>query len=155
MPEEKEKEAFVNPIDGEKIAKDPHLLPYAHERGGATIRPVDKGKITGLAMSAMYEQTDMQLDQIKAQIELLARQANEIQNRMTISEQIYAAEINIDPIIGRTYHLYNRSNGQPVMSLVSPAEWGPNPPYEFVATMKLLGDHTWDILERREDQSGQ
>jgi hypothetical protein len=142
---------FVNPIDAEKIAENPHLLPYAHERGGATIKPVDKGKIKGLAMTAMYEQTDMQLDQIKAQIELLARQANEIQHRMTISERIYEAEMGIDPIVGRTYYLYARKNGKSVLSLVSPAEWGPNPPYNYIATIKLLADHTWDILERRED----
>ena len=152
MPPEEEKEEFVNPIDAEKIAKDPHLLPYAHERGGATIKPVDRGKVKGLAMTAMYEQTDMQLDQIKAQIELLARQANEIQQRMTISEQIYEAEMNIDPIIGRTYYLYNRpKTGKPVMSLVSPAEWGPRPPYNYVATIKLLADRTWDVLERVDD----
>ena len=96
MAEEKDEE-FMNPIDGDKIARDPHRLPYAHERGGATIKPVDRGKITGLAMSAMYEQTDMQLDQIRAQIELLARQANEIQQRMTVSERIYGAEMSIDP----------------------------------------------------------
>jgi hypothetical protein len=142
---------FVNPIDAEKIAENPHLLPYAHERGGATIKPVDKGKIKGLAMTAMYEQTDMQLDQIKAQIELLARQANEIQNRMTISERIYEAEMGIDPIVGRIYYLYVRKNGKSVLSLVSPAEWGPSPPYDYIATIKLLADHTWDILERRED----
>ncbi|MEM9835847.1 MAG: DUF2452 domain-containing protein [Bacteroidota bacterium] len=151
---------FVNPIDAEKIAENPHLLPYAHERGGATIKPVDKGKIKGLAMTAMYEQTDMQLDQIKAQIELLARQANEIQHRMTISEQIYEAEMNIDPIVGRTYYLYRRPSkgeasniqqselGRSVLSLISPAEWGPNPPYHYVATIKLLADRTWEILER-------
>lgn len=155
-------ENFVNPIDAEKIAENPHLLPYAHERGGATIKAVDKGKIKGLAMTAMYEQTDMQLDQIKAQIELLARQANEIKNRMTISEQIYTAEMNIDPIVGRTYYLYRRPEkphrrsrgdhqpGAPVMSLVSPAEWGPNPPYHYVATIKLLADHTWEVIERTE-----
>lgn len=144
-------EDFVNPIDAEKIAENPHLLPYAHERGGATIKPIDKGKVKGLAMTAMYEQTDMQLDQIKAQIELLARQANEIQNRMTISERIYEAEINIDPIIGRTYYLYRRpSNNQSVMSLVSPAEWGPKPPYHYIASVKLLADHTWEIIERSE-----
>lgn len=155
---------FVNPIDGEKIAENPHLLPYAHERGGASIKPVDKGKITGLAMTAMYEQTDMQLDQIKAQIELLARQANEIQQRMTISERIYEAEINIDPIVGRTYYLYRRPEkpaprsrgehkpGGSVLSLVSPADWGNNPPYHYLATVKLLADHTWDILERAEEE---
>ncbi len=144
-------ESIINPIDGEKIAENPHLLPYAHERGGASIKPMDKGKVVGLAMSAMYEQTDMQLDQIKAQIELLARQANEIQNRMTISERIYEAEMGIDPIVGRTYHLYTRKDGTNVMSLVSPEEWGPKIPFDFVATIKLLADHTWDILVRRED----
>ncbi len=141
---------MINPIDGDKVALNPHLLPYAHERGGATIKAVDKGKIKGLAMSAMYEQTDMQLDQIKAQIELLARQANEIQQRMTVSERIYAAEMNIDPIVGRTYYLYERTNGRHVMSLVSPEEWGPRPPYNYIATVKLLGDHTWEVIARRE-----
>ena len=149
MAEEKDKK-LVNPIDGEKIARDPHLLPYAHERGGATVKPVDRGKITGLAMSAMYEQTDMQLDQIRAQIELLARQANEIQQRMTVSERIYGAEMSIDPIVSRTYYLYERANGKNVLSLVSPAEWGPRPPYDYIATVKLLGDHTWEVVERRE-----
>jgi len=143
---------IINPIDGEKIAENPHLLPYAHERGGASIKPVDTGKIKGLAMTAMYEQTDMQLDQIRAQIELLARQASEIQNRMTISERIYEAQMGIDPIIGRTYHLYVRDNGENLLSMVSPAEWGPRIPFRFVATVKLLADHTWEIIERREDQ---
>jgi hypothetical protein len=150
---DKEKEAIHNPIDGDKVALNPHLLPYAHERGGATIKAIDKGKVKGLAMSAMYEQTDMQLDQIKAQIELLARQANEIQQRMTVSERIYQAEMNIDPIVGRTYYLYERSSGRHVMSLVSPAEWGPRPPYDYIATVKLLGDHTWEVIERREEGS--
>lgn len=144
-------EQIINPIDGEKIAVDPHLLPYAHERGGATIKPMDKGKVRGLAMSAMYEQTDMQLDQIKAQIELLARQANEIQHRMTISERIYEAEMGIDPIIGRTYYLYVRESGENLMSMVSPAEWGQRIPFKYIATIKLLADHTWETIERRED----
>ncbi len=149
MAEEKD-EKFINPIDGEKVALNPHLLPYAHERGGATIRPVDRGKIKGLAMHAMYEQTDMQLDQIRAQIELLARQASEIQQRMTVSERIYEAEMRIDPIVSRTYYLYERSDGTNVLSLVSPAEWGSRPPYDYIATVKLLGDHTWEVVERRE-----
>lgn len=150
MSDKREQGEIFHPIDKDKIATGPHLLPYAHERGGAAVKPVDKGKIKGLAMTAMYEQTDMQLDQIKAQIELLARQANEIQQRMTVSERIYAAEMSIVPIISRTYYLYERSNGKNVLSLVSPVEWGPKPPYDYLATVKLLGDHTWEVIERRE-----
>ncbi|PHI21699.1 hypothetical protein CEQ90_01985 [Lewinellaceae bacterium SD302] len=149
---------YVNPIDGDKIADKAHLLTYGVERGAVSIKAVDEGKIKGLALNSMYEQTDMQLDQIKAQIELLARQANEIQNRMTISEEIYKAEMNIDPIVGRIYYLYRRpakdgekaprGTTKPVLSLVSPKEWGPSPPYHYIATVKLLGDHTWEVLER-------
>lgn len=147
-----EKDETVNPIDGDKVALNPHLLPYAHERGGTVIKPMDKGKVTGLAMTAMYEQTDMQLDQIKAQMELLAKQAREIQQRTSISERIYEAEINIDPLVGRTYYLYRRANGKHVLSLISPAEWGAKPPYDYLATVKLLGDHTWEIIERRDEE---
>ncbi|OAV45536.1 DUF2452 domain-containing protein [Lewinella sp. 4G2] len=147
-----EKELIINPIDGDKIAENPHLLPYAHERGGATIKPMDAGKVKGLAMTAMYEQTDMQLDQIKAQIELLAKQANAIQQRMSISERIYQAQMGIDPIISRTYYLYEKKSGGNVLSMVSPQEWGPNGPYTYIATVKLLGDHTWDVLKKADAQ---
>jgi hypothetical protein len=31
-----------------------------------------------------------------------------------------------------------------MLSLVSPKEWGPSMPFKkFVATVKLLADHTW------------
>lgn len=135
-----------NPIDKDKVAEDPHLLPYAHTVGGAVIKPVDKGRVKGLAVSAMYEQTDMQLDQIKEQINLLAQQAKAIQNRVEISEKIYLCQMNFKPLIGHIYHLYTRSNGEEVLSMVGPKEWGRTSPLEFVATVKLLADHTWEII---------
>ncbi|MEN0003656.1 MAG: DUF2452 domain-containing protein [Bacteroidota bacterium] len=148
MAEEKEQKEFINPIDPDKIAENPHLLPYAHTVGGAVIKPIDKGRVKGRAVSAMYEQTDLQLDQIKQQIELLAQQAKSIHDRVQISEQIYGAEMNFEPLISFTYHLYRRSNGKYVLSMVGPKEWGLNSPYEFVATVKMLADHTWEILEK-------
>lgn len=141
------KKEKINPIDKDKIAENPHLLPYAHTRGGVTIKPVDKGRVKGRAVTAMYEQTDIQLDQIREQIELLAKQAQDIQRRVEISEKIYLAEMNFEPIISKTYHLYLRSSGKHVLSMVSPQEWGKNPPFEFVSTVKLLADHTWEVLE--------
>jgi hypothetical protein len=146
MPEQPQEE-FINPIDKDKIAENPHLLPYAHTRGGVSIKPTDKGKAKGRAVRAMYEQTDMDLDQIRQQIELLATQAKAIQNRVTISERIYLAEMNFGPIIGKIYYLYRRDNGNDVMSMIAPAEWGSKAPYHYVATIKLLADHTWEVLD--------
>ena len=136
-----------NPIDKDKVTDNPHNLPYAHTVGGVEIRPIDKGRVKGRAVSAMYEQTNMQLDQIRQQIELLAQQARKIRERVEISEKIYLADMNFEPLVGFTYHLYERTNGQHVLSMVGPREWGAQPPYPFVATVRLLADHTWEVLE--------
>ncbi|MFK8102129.1 MAG: DUF2452 domain-containing protein [Saprospiraceae bacterium] len=144
----KVKEGFQNPIDKDKIAENPHLLPYAHTVGGAVIKPEDKGRIKGLAVSAMYEQTDQQIGQIREQMELLAQQAKAIQDRIHVSEAIYLAEMNFKPLISHQYHLYKKSDEKHVLSMIGPKEWGKNPPYEFVASVKLLADHTWDITSQ-------
>lgn len=149
MSEQKDKQeqdTFVNPIDKDKIAENPHLLPYAHTVGGAVIKPIDKGRVKGLALSAMYEQTDVQLDQIRKQVELLAQQAQAIHDRVQISEDIYQAEMGFKPLISHTYHLYKKKDGTNVLSMVAPNEWGTKPPYEFTASVRLLSDHTWDII---------
>ena len=143
-----EDEGFVNPIDKDKVTDIPSILPYAHTVGGAVIKPIDKGRVKGLAVSAMYEQTEMQLDQIRQQINLLAEQANHIKNRVKISEDIYNADMNFKPLIGHIYHLYLNKNQRNVLSMIGPNEWGKSKPYKFVATVKLLADHTWDILNK-------
>lgn len=144
---EKQEEQWVNPIDPDKIAENPHLLPYAHSVGGAVIKPIDKGRVKGRAVAAMYEQTDLQLNQIKEQIDLLAAQARKLHERVQLSEEIYQTDMNFEPLIGRTYYLYRRASGLTVLSMVSPQEWGSKPPYTFLASVKMLADHTWEILE--------
>ena len=136
-----------NPIDKDKITEAPHLLPYAHTVGGVVIKPIDKGKVKGRAVTAMYEQTNLQMDQIRQQVELLAKQAKKLQDRVKISEDIYTADMSFEPLIGFTYHLYKRANGKSLLSMIAPSEWGSNPPYEFIATVRMLADHTWDVLE--------
>ena len=145
------KKVSNNPIDPDKIAEDPHLLPYAHTVGGSVIKPIDKGRVKGRAVSAMYDQTNMQLDQIRQQVELLMQQAQKIHDRVSISEDIYLAEMNSEPLIGFDYHLYIRSNGKNVLSMVGPDEWGTHPPMTFRATVKLLADHTWEVLKMNEN----
>ncbi len=137
-----------NPIDKDKIAENPHLLPYAHHVGSAIIRPIDKGKEKGLSMTAMYQQTESSLTQIKEQVETLIKQAQEIHDRIDLSEKIYESEVGFRPLIGQVYHLYKKKDGKSVISLISPVEWNEKCPYDFIASMRMLADHTWDILEK-------
>jgi hypothetical protein len=120
------------------------VLPYSASVSGAVIRPNEEGMIKHKALTAMEEQTNMQLDQIKKQIELLALQAQEIQKRKELSMMIYNAKLLFKPNIGQTYYLYEKNDGNHMLSLVSPKEWGPAGPFKkFVAAVRLLADHTW------------
>jgi hypothetical protein len=143
-----EEQAFVNPIDKDKVAENPGLLPYAHTSGSAVIRPEDRGRIRGNAMTAMYDQTDRQMEQLRRQMETLVSQAKSLQNRMSVSEIIYKAEVNFQPVIHHIYHLYQRkSDGTNLLSMIAPHEWGRKNPMEHLATVRLLGDHTWEVLD--------
>ncbi len=141
-----------NPIDPEKVADNPHLLPYGHHVGSASIKPVDKSKVKGKAVAAMQEQTGQQLGQIKKQMQTLAQQANEIQKRVEISEKIYDADTSFEPQIGHTYYLYERKEGQYVLSMIGPDDWGKTMPFkEYLAAVQLLADHTWKVLDNEDD----
>ena len=137
--------AKENPIDKEQVTDIPNVLPYPHHRGSALIKPEDQGKVKGKALKAMYQQTDKQLDQIKEQIELLARQANDIKHRVEISEKVYQAEIRFEPVMGVDYYLYEKEDQRWVISMISPAEWQKGCPYQFIAKIQLLADHTWQV----------
>lgn len=131
----------------DKTTENPGILPYAHHSGSALIKPEDKGKITGRAVAAMHSQTDMQMSQIYQQMQLLADQAKKIQARIEVSERIYQASIAFEPLINHHYFLYQKSDGTDFMSMIAPEEWGRKKDFaEFIAEVKLLADHTWDIL---------
>lgn len=139
---------FKNPIDKDKTAEEPGLIAYPHTVGSIAIRPEDEGKLKSRALSAMREQTNKQLAQIQKQATLLAKQAQGIQKRIEISEKIYTAELSFEPFIGHTYHLYKKEAVYRLY-MISPDEWGKTKPehLEFINSVKLLSDHTWEIVD--------
>ena len=138
---------MINPIDKDKVAEFPGLLPYAHNIGSIFVRPEDVGKLKTRAFTAMREQTNKQFQQIQKQAELLAQQANELKRRVEMSEKIYQAEISFEPFVGNTYFLYKKAEHYRLM-MIAPDEWGRIKPtnLEFISEVKLLSDHTWEIL---------
>lgn len=124
--------------------KQMSVLPYASSVGGVAIRPTKEGVIRHQALQAMEEQTNMQLDQIREQIELLARQAQEIVKRKELGLMMYEAKLNFRPVIGHVYHLYQKNDDSYLLSMVSPQEWGGAGPFkQFITSARLLADHTW------------
>lgn len=148
MSTKKEESTFQNPIDPDKITENPSTLPYAHTVGSAIIKPTKQAVIRSTALNAMEEQTDMQLAQIKEQIDLLAKQAQAIQDRKELAARIYEARIQFKPEINHVYHLYIDHNDEHVLSMIGPDEWTKPKFKQFLFTVKLLADHTWDVLAK-------
>jgi hypothetical protein len=134
-------------INTEYYHKQLSVLPYSASVSGALIKPNEEGIIKHKALTAMEEQTNMQLTQIRQQIELLAMQAQEIHKRKELSLLIYDAKLSFKPNIGQVYYLYEKKDGGHMLSLVSPKEWGNSLPFnKFIAAVQLLADHTWKEL---------
>ena len=90
-------------------------------------------------MSAMKEQTERQLTQLYDQMHTLVKQANGIKNRVKVSERIYMAKMSFEPIIWKTYYLYQKENDDDLLSMISPKEWGDKMPFKlYLATVQLL-----------------
>jgi hypothetical protein len=140
-----EKRSF-NPIDPDKIAENANILPYGSSVSAPAFKAVDTLRNKSLDLNAMELQTDMQLQQIREQIELLAAQAQKIQARKELSDQIYKAQMGFKPEINHVYYLYQKDESHNVLSMIAPAEWR-TCPFVYLSTVKLLADHTWDILD--------
>ena len=139
---------MINPIDKDKVAENPGLITYPHTIGSIMIKPEDEGKLKSRALSAMREQTNMQLKQIQKQVQLLMEQANQIKHRVEISEKIYQAEMSFEPFVGHTYHLYQKEDVYRLM-MIGPDEWGRSKPVdlEYISSARLLADHTWEVMD--------
>ena len=123
------------------------VLPYSASVAGAVVKPTKEGVIRHKALTAMEEQTNMQLEQIRKQIELLALQAQEIHKRKELSMLIYGARLSFKPEIGQIYYLYQKADNSHIISMISPIEWGASMPFkQYLAKVQLLADHTWREL---------
>ena len=137
----------------DKVTDLPGLIEYAHHAGSAIIKAEDKGRIRGKAVAAMQDQTDRQFRQLYEQMQTLIEQAKYLKKRVEVSERIYQAIVPFQPVIGKIYFLYKKEDGTDLLSIISPEEWGKKFPYEsFEAEVRLLSDHTWEIVRSEEKE---
>ena len=143
MSEEKDKKSYYT---GE--AK---FSPIPLSVSSPVIKPENKGKIKASAVETMQKQAQQQIGMLRKQADVIMSQVREIEARLEVSYSIYEAEMKFTPKIGENYHLYE-NRGQKILSFISPKEWGERMPYDnFLATVLLLADRTWEVQVRNEE----
>jgi hypothetical protein len=126
------------------------LSPIPLSIGSPVIRPEDKNQIKANAVEAMHHYADQEISLLKKQADLIMQQVREIESRLKVSEKIYQSDIRFVPVIGQVYHLYEKEDHF-TLSLIGPDEWGQSKnTRKYVATVKLLGDHSWDMVKLKQ-----
>jgi len=139
----------MDEINDESYKGLPSFAPIPLSVSSPKIKPEDRKLIKAQAVEMMHLKAQQQIDLLKKQAALILSQARELEERVAVSQQIYEATMRFSPTVGMIYHLYKRKDGEVILSLVSPSEWGQNFPFkQFIATVQLLADHTWEILEK-------
>ena len=94
------------------------------------------------SLTIMRHHANQQIKKLQVHAKLLVDQAQEIMDRVRLSEMILKAEYGFKPIHLKEYYLYEKGD-KLVLTLISPDEW--DSPYgECIATVRQLGDSTWE-----------
>ena len=104
------------------------------------------------SLTIMEHNANKQLEKLSEHAKLLVEQAKEIEKRVELSRKISRAEYGFKPVHLREYYLYQQlyrgiKETTFTLTLLSPEEWKGDCPYgDYVATVRQLGDSTWEEI---------
>tara|TARA_R100001594_G_scaffold126478_1_gene163700 strand:+ start:1419 stop:1817 length:399 start_codon:yes stop_codon:yes gene_type:complete len=115
--------------DGEFDAK---TKQYPTNLGAPSFEPLSVDKSEKHKANNYFES---RLNELKEEYKQLVMEYN-------WTKLVYESEYSFQPLIGVSYHLYERKDKNLFLSLISPQEW--DQPY--VGTFKLLNNGKWEKL---------
>lgn len=110
---------------------DAHLKPYATNVGAPVIKLENIGPWKNKGIHAVNAK-------ISAEFEEIRKKYHALQQRFEYNNIIYAAAFSFKPVVGKTYHLYKREDGN-FLSILSPEECH----FDFVGSFRLDSDYVW------------
>ena len=115
------------------------FMPYPVSTLSPKIVPVDLSSFKSRGISEVERELQQKLTEIREQY--LATIDHFNWNKL-----VYEADINFEPIIGQTYHLYEL-RGRKLLSMIGPDQWH----HKHLATVRLNIDRQWKLEEVSED----
>jgi len=126
---------------------DARSSPYPTSRLAPAFGLVELANELEKADLVLTSKTNAQLELIAEQIRALQSQAREILEKARDDMDLHSAQCGFRKIPGRTYHLYQNTQGKLQFSMLSPQDWGGNPPQHFIGSFRLEVDMSWTNLE--------
>jgi len=123
-----------------------NVTPYPTEVGGPAfdLIPVEKQKDIMVNVARMHGHQEYR--RIMELVTVLQRQADEVRQRLEITDLVHAAKYSFQIYHGQCYWLVSdRARGGTLLTQTGPTEWTTTAPdyYEYICRVKWLGDYTW------------
>lgn len=123
-----------------------NVSPYPVDVGGPSfdLIPIEKQKDIMVNVARLHAKQEYR--RIMELVAVLQRQADEVRQRLEITDLVHAAKYSFQIYHGQCYWLaYDRARGGTLLTQTGPTEWTTDPPdyYEYICRVKWLGDYTW------------
>jgi hypothetical protein len=112
---------------------DAALKPYATSVGAPVITTTDTIAWKNRSINKLNHKVQTRFQEIKDQYEQLMKE-------FEYNSLIYSAKFSFEPIIGQTYHLYARDNGENFLSLIAPNQCL----FAALGSFQLNADQIWE-----------
>ena len=132
---------------GENVRQPARRSPYPVSRLAPEMELVELAQELSDADDMLTVQASSQLRLLAEQMAQLRARARRILAETREHQELHRAQCGFRKLPGHTYHLYRKNCGTLLFSLVSPSEWGPEPPFEFAGSYRLELDRTWEKLD--------
>ncbi len=95
-----------------------------------------------------------QLEVIAEQVRSLQAQARRVLEQAREDQRLHHARCGFQRKPGHIYHLYEEPDGSLAFSMLSPGDWGGDPPKPFRGSFRLQSDLSWtpaETVEKTDD----
>jgi hypothetical protein len=111
-------------------------LPYGSNLSAPAFRPESLAgwAVEGVIKTQHYFESEMSG---------LQRRYEQLRNEWEWNERVYASAFRFEPVVGKTYYLYEDESGE-FLSLIEPSEW-----YKVcIGATRMNGGRRWERVEK-------
>jgi len=120
-------------FDAKTQKYDAALKPYATNVGAPVITTTDTITWKNRSINKLNHKVQTRFQEIKEEYEKLMAEFNH-------NNLIYNSKFNFEPIIGETYHLYQRENEETFLSIIAPDQCN----FKSLGSFRLNTDQIWE-----------
>ena len=115
---------------------DAALKPYATSVGAPVIINTDTIAWKNRSINKVNHKVQAKYLELKAEYEKMMQE-------FEYNQLIFDAKFSFEPIIGETYHLYKRENGESFLSVIAPNQCN----FNFIGSFYLNVEQIWEKQE--------